>query len=266
MMKLTTFALFMIGFTVNLNCSAVGTIAYAESFDKPVRQVVVNLGRSPYLMRNDPSRIQLFCLYYPAFMVKELNNPGLKGTRWVTVTPIFNDDAPKCQLAHAPTERFLAKEWWSFEGVKGSLLFLEAADGDGNGGNPFRVLDVKTGKKVFEDSVYFYRASHIEFVRTAGKEIKLKYLRVVGGDCSIPKDGSSCWSQFRKHYGVVFEAVPACMGYLKAGDKEGAMAPDGTVLAPAESTSVVAYPVLVTLLPHPMITPVSGPVKCGPKP
>ena len=81
-------------------------------------------------------------------MVKELDDPGLKGTRWVTVTPISSDDSPACRLAHASTERFMAKEWWSFEGVKGSLLFLEAADGDSNGGMPFRnscVGSLRTG-------------------------------------------------------------------------------------------------------------------------
>jgi hypothetical protein len=82
-------------------------IASAESFDKPLRKTVENLGRSPYLMPNNPARIQLSCFYYPDLMVKELNNPGLKGVRWVTVTPV-KDEVPVCRLGHGSTERFMA--------------------------------------------------------------------------------------------------------------------------------------------------------------
>jgi hypothetical protein len=149
----------LLGVTVVLGNSTSGSVALTESFDKPVRKTVVNLGRSPLLMPNDPRPIQLSCFYYPDFMVKELNNPGLKGVRWVTITPVVNEDSPACRLAHAPTERFMAKEWWSFEGVKGSLLFLEAADGDSNAGMPFRILDLKTGKKIFEEFSLVERSS-----------------------------------------------------------------------------------------------------------
>jgi hypothetical protein len=62
--------------TAMLGNSTSASVGLTESFDKPVRKATVNLGRSPYLMRNDPRPIQLSCFYYPDFIVKELDNPG----------------------------------------------------------------------------------------------------------------------------------------------------------------------------------------------
>jgi len=213
-------------------------------------------------MPNDPARIQLSCFYYQDFMVKELNNPGLKGVRWVTVTPVTNEDAPACHLAHASTERFMAKEWWSFEGVKGSLLFLEAADGDSNGGMPFRILDLKAGKKIFEDSAWWN--GHLEFVHTTNETVSLRYLRVVGGDCSIPRDGMSCWSNFRRRYGLALATVPKCTGYRHDGEKEWVVGDEGVPPEEITTPSAIAYPVVVELFPRPSIRAVPGPVKCSP--
>src|SRR5208337_706491 len=241
----------LLGMTVVLGNSTSASVALTESFDKPVRKTVVNLGRSPYLMPNSPSRIQLSCFYYQDFMVKELNDPGLKGVRWVTVTPVINEDAPACRLAHASTERFMAKEWWSFEGVKGSLLFLEAADGGSNGGMPFRILDLETGKKIFEDSALWN--GHLEFVRTTDETVSLRYLRVVGGDCSIPKDGMSCWSKFRKRYGLAIAAMPKCTGYRHEGEKEWVVGDEGVPPKEINTPSAIAYPVVVELFPRPSI-------------
>jgi len=238
--------------------SASYAVAFAGSFDKPLQKKVVNLGRSPYLSPNSPSRIQLFCAYYAEFMVKELDNPGLKGTRWVTITPVANkEDLPPCRLAHASTERFMAKEWWSFLGIKGSLLFLVAADGDGNGGMPFRILDLKTGNKIFEDSAWWN--DHLEFVTASDGTVSLKYLRVVGDDCSIPRDGASCWSKFRKHYGLMQAAAPHCTGYRLEGDKQSVLGDEGDDIG---TPSSIAYPVEVKLFPRPTIIPVLGPLKC----
>jgi hypothetical protein len=245
-----------------LGNSTFGFVAHAESFDQPVRKTVVNLGRSPYLMPNNPSRIQLFCFYYRDFMIKELNNPGLKGVRWVTITPVIKKDAPACRLAYAPSERIMAKEWWSLEGVKGSLLFLEAADGDDNGGMPFRVLDMTTGKKIFEDSAWW--KDHLEFERAADGRMSLRYLRVVGGDCSIPKDGMGCWSKFSRHYGLLPATVPKCVGYRHEGDKEWVVGDPGVPPDEISTASAIAYPVVVKLFPQPTIKAIPGQVTCTP--
>jgi hypothetical protein len=195
-------------------------------------------------------------------MIKELDNPGEKGTRWVTITPVVNGNLPACRLAHASIERFIAKEWWSFEGVKGSLLFLEAADGDSNGGMPFRVMDLKTGKKIFEDSDWW--SDHLAFAPTSNGTVSLRYLRVVGGDCSIPRDGMICWSKFRSRYGVALAAVPQCTGYRHEGDKEWVVGDEGVPPAEIKTPSAIGYPVMVELFPRPSIRAVPGPVKCTP--
>jgi hypothetical protein len=186
---------------------ALGSVAPAESFDKHLRETVVDLGPSLYLMPRDKSHIRPYCSYYPDFMVKQLNDPGQKGTRWVTIAPTANGQIPACRWSHGPTERFIAKEWWSFVGAKGPLLFLEAADGS-SGGMPFRILDLKTGKKIFEDSAWW--DGHLEFAHTADGKISLRYLRVVEGDCSIPKSGANCWNKFREKYGPPLATAPKC--------------------------------------------------------
>lgn len=247
---------------VVLGNSILCSVASAESFDKPGRKTVVNLGRSRYLMPNDPRQIQLSCFYFADFMVKELDDPGLKGVRWVTITPVINQHELACRLTHASTERFMAKAWWGFEGVKGSLLFLEAADGDDNGGMPFRIIDLKTNKKIFEDSAWW--SGHLEFVPTSDGNMSLRYLRVVGADCSLPKDGMSCWSKFRRRYGLALVSVPKCTGYRHEGDKESTVGDEGVPPAEINTASAIAYPVVVELFPRPSIRAVLGPVKCTP--
>src|SRR5665213_2520858 len=252
----------LLGVTVLLGNSTSASVAPTESYDKPVRKTVVNLGPSPYLMPNDPRPIQLSCFYYADFMVKELDNPGLKGSSWVTGTPVTNENLPACRLAHASAERFISNDGWIFEGVKGSLLFLGAPDGDDNGGMPFRILDAKTGKKIFEDSAWWN--DHLKFVHTTDETLSLRYLRVVGGDCSIPKDGTSCWSKFRKHYGLALATVPTCTGYRHEGDKEWVVGEEGVPPEEIKTPSAIAYPVAVKLFPRPSIRAVPGLVKCSP--
>jgi hypothetical protein len=252
----------LLGATVALGQSNSRSAPPSRSFDKPDRETVVNLGRSIYLMPNNPSRIELSCFYYSDFMVKQLNDPGVKGTLWVTITPIISQDLPACRTAHAPTERFMAKEWWSFEGVKGSLLFLEAADGDSNGGMPFRILDMKTEKKVFEDSAR--GGSQMEFSHVLDGSMSFTYLRRVGEDCSIPQDGLSCWSKFRSRYGIALPTVPKCTGYRREGEKDWVAGDEGVPPAEIKLPSVLDYPVVVSLFPRPSIRAVPGRVDCFP--
>src|SRR5262249_31441761 len=130
-----------------------GSILLADdSFDKPLRQTIVRFEHSAYIRRSENSRILLYCSYYKDFMIKQLDDPGMKGTRWVTMTPINNGQTPPCLRSHATTERFIEKGWWSFIGVKRQLLFLEAADGQ-DGGEFVRIFNLKTRRKIFEDSV-----------------------------------------------------------------------------------------------------------------
>lgn len=234
-----------------------GAMPPTESFDKPIRKTVVTLGRSS-LMPND--QIQLSCFYYPDFMVKQLNDPGVKGSQWVAITPVNAGDSPACQLAHTSVEQFMTKDGWYFEGVKGAFLFLEDSEGDENAGMPFRILDMKTGQKVFEDSAG--GSSHLAFTQASNGNMSLKYLRRVGGDCSIPKDGVSCWDKFRRHYGLTLARVPKCSGYRREGGKEWVVGDKGVPPEAINVPSAIEYPALVELFPRPSIRAIPGPVRC----
>jgi hypothetical protein len=253
----------LFGATILLTQSASGRVALAEYFDKPFQEQTVDLGRSPNAMPDDPSHIHLSCFFYPDFMVKQLSDPAVKGTLWVTVTPVISGgDPPACRLAHSSTERSVAKQWWGFQGVKRSLLFLEAADGDENAGMPFRIVDMKTGQKVFEDSAS--GNSHPTFAPLSDGKISLRYLRRVGGDCSIPKDGVTCWSKFRKHYGLPRAAIPKCMGYRRDRGKEWAAGDEGVPSEAIETPSAINYPAAVDLFRRPLIRALPGLVQCFP--
>jgi hypothetical protein len=127
---------------------------------------------------------------------------------------------------------------------------------------PFRVMDLKTGKKIFEDSAWWN--GHLEFADTANQSVALRYLRVVGGDCSIPKDGMGCSSKFRRHYGLAPATVPKCTGYRHEGDKEWVVGDEGVAPEEITTASAIAYPVVVKLFPRPSIRAAPGPVKCTP--
>src|SRR5580693_10363144 len=71
------------------------------------------------------------------------------------------------------------------------------------------------------------------------REAILRYLRVVIGDCSVPKDEGACWNTFRKQPGLKAAPMPKCIDYKGA---------DAGV-----SPSVIAYPVEVLLFPKPTI-------------
>ena len=244
---------------VALGCLASGVVAHAESFDTPVRKTSVDLGPSRNLMPGDPQHVQLSCSYYPGFMVKELDDPGMEGARWVTITLFLKGRPPGCRLAHGPKERFIAKDSWGFLGAKASLLFLTAADGE-DGGLPFRIVEWKTGKNIFRDSAAlpYYGGPGFDFGHTADGKLSLRYLRVVHGGCSIPNDGQNCWNILRANLGLVPSDMPACTGYV--GEKQD----QPIALANLETHSAVQYPAEVKLFPRPSIRAVAGEVTCRP--
>ncbi|MGO8933796.1 MAG: hypothetical protein ACLQDA_08815, partial [Terracidiphilus sp.] len=105
----------------------------AESFDKPLHKAVLDLGQSTYLMRNDNRHVTVTCWYYNHFMVKEQNDPGLKGAGLITLASVQPGHLPKCLQALQPGEKEFT-EWseesktfvpWNgyFAGVKHDLIF-----------------------------------------------------------------------------------------------------------------------------------------------
>jgi hypothetical protein len=227
--------------------------ANAESFDKPVYEKVVDFGQSLELRPSADNHVKLTCSYYPNFMVKELNDPGLKGAL-ITLVPVRPGHSPGCTRWRSPEERVF-KNWSGyFGGVKRDLVFLYDADGT-DGGLPFTTFDSKTQTKIFRDSVSLLdshgeRNDELNFVQASDKQITLRYLRVVSGTCSVPKDGSACWNKFKQQTGLRFAPMPKCRDYP---DKDAGHAP-----------SVISYPVEVSLFPKPSITALANPVKCWP--
>lgn len=83
----------------------------------------------------------------------------------------------------------------------------------------------------------------------------MRYLRVVRGGCSIPKDGEVCWNRIRQQFGLVPGTLPTCTG------REGEQP---VSVEDQQTESAVAYPVIVELSPRPSIKAVPGPVMCRP--
>lgn len=252
--------------TAALGNSALGSVSLADSFDKPLRETVVDVGPSPNQLPSNGWRVKLSCYYYPAFMVKQLNDPGLKGAR-IAIVPLLNGHPPACRRSHGAEERLIRKWSGYFKGVKGQLLFLDAEDGT-NGGMPFGIFDWKTGKKLFEDSVLFWNSGpvdpDIEFSYTPDGNISMSYLRVVEAGCSIPKDEMTCWDKFREKFGSPLATVPKCTGYYPQGEKKWVPGDEGVPPGELETPSAIAYPVVVELFPRPSIKAVAGPAKCSP--
>ncbi|HTD22764.1 MAG TPA: hypothetical protein VK738_08930 [Terriglobales bacterium] len=238
------------------------SIASADSFDTPLENKVVDFGPSPYRPAENV-RIKLSCSFYPTFMVKEYDE-GEKGAEWLAIVPIEKGAAPECTKSHVQGERVIEPNEWSgyFMGVKGNLVFFDAADG-WDGGMPFVIYDARTRKKIFEDS-YFYAGMWNEkvFEDSVFNNMRvepapdgwpiLKYLRVVGTECDIHSNKKSCWEPIRKKLGVKTTQKPVCTGYEEIERIH------------SWASSALAYPVEVSLFPKPTTKTIAGPVKCWP--
>jgi hypothetical protein len=221
--------------------------ARAESFDKPLQTEVLDLGRSQYLMRNDSRHVKLTCSYYPNFMVKQVNDPGYKGAFFIAIVPGQPEHVGACTHRPSPGERvFNDGGDWYFEGVKGDLVFLTAEGGDG--ASLFAVFDSKNWAKMFQDLALVFDHP-ISFVHVSAGQIAFRYLRVIPGTCSVPKDGLVCWSKFKEQTGLKLAPMLACNYH---GED-------------VRDPSVIDYPVEVSLFPKPSIKALGNPVKCRPR-
>lgn len=240
----------------------VTSVGLAESFDKPVHKRVLDLGPSQNLMRSDNRHLTVTCWYYSHFMIKERNDPGMKGAELIALASVRPGRLPKCSSMLQPDEKEF-KEWipelktfesWNgyFAGVKHNLVFLERPDGDENSGIPFSVFESDAQTKLFEDSVMLRARGErdLNFAPTSGSQVVIRYLRVANSGCSIPKSGEICWIKLQQQTGLAHSPMPKCSDY------EGKDA--GT------AASVIAYPVEVSLFPKPSIRPLGGPFRCYP--
>ena len=249
------------GFLIAL--ALIAPLGRAESFDNPLRKRVLDLGHSQYLMKSDNRHVTVTCWYYTHFMIKERNDPGMKGAELIALVPLRPGHLPKCLQTLQPGEKEFT-EWseeykkylpWDayFAGVKRDLIFLEWSDGDANSGIPFTAFATDARTKVFEDSVTLEARGKrsLNFVSASDNQIVIRYFRVASAGCSIPKFGESCWGKLKEQTGLAHSPMPKCTDY------EGAEA--------GVAASVIAYPVEATLYPKPSIHPLGPPIRCYPQ-
>jgi hypothetical protein len=235
-------------------CAQANRATLNEGFDKPLKKTVVDLGPSPFYRASQHVRNKLTCYYYSTFTVKEYDQ-GEKGAEWLSVVPSAQ---AACTLRHGPDERVYISPEWSgyFRGVKGTVAFFDAPDGE-DGGLPFAAFDVRTGRKLFEDSSlldYYQKKHHIKnaFRITSGADQipRLTYLRVVRAGCDLKTEQADCWNKVRAEFGIKQTNIPICSRYQQAEGRSW--------------ESAVVYPVSVLLADSPQIKALDGPVFCWP--
>jgi hypothetical protein len=230
----------------------------SESFDKAIKETVVDLGASPYYPGARHMHGQLRCHYFERFMVKELDWLQ-KGDDWISFGP--NDPAhlTPCTQEHATGETEIPVEDGDagyFGGVKGSFVFLDAADCFDRG-CPFGVYDALTKKKLFEDQLRLSPKGKIADIRFAknGSKLVMRYPSVVPADCSLPLKKSECWMEILHTTGLTPQPMPRCIGY-SGFNKQEVYGTDDQI-----DPSVVSFPVEVTI-PDFKRRILPGPVAC----
>jgi hypothetical protein len=254
---------------------ALVSLSCADSFDKPLSKKTVDLGPSP---SSPETRAKVTCYFFAKFMVKQVDM-GDKGAARLAIVPVTRGVAPGCTRMQGKTEKVIsAKEWTGyFKGVKNDFVFFDADDGV-NGGVAFAIYEAKTAKKIFEDSA----SGPLEFATSQGQQLSLRYLRVVDGECPVPKEGAACRERIRQKMGVenVALAMPDCdKGYEESAqnmaksrcEAQNTGNPDCVArevkLAReqwSDASSMVSYPVEVILDAQPVIKPIAGAMKCWP--
>jgi hypothetical protein len=221
------------------------------SFDKPIKTVTVDIAPSP---RNHNTPGKLYCHYYPHVLVKEYAQDEHLGADLSILRT--QGTLPACKLSHERGER--AIDWNGvFKGVKDTLVFLDGGDAF-DGALSFAVYDSATGKKLFADWAYdestpAHLFSRVQVFPTNAGYL-LKYLSVAEVDCDLHLDGRTCWEKVKAKLDLKTDHMPVCTGYEHISDLFG------TDHVPSR----VAYPVEVTLSPHPVVRTVAGPVECWP--
>jgi hypothetical protein len=221
-----------------------------EGFDKPLKKTVVDFGPSPFYRASQHVRNKLTCYYYPAFTVEEYDQ-GEKGAEWLSIVPSAQ---AACTLRHEEHEKVYTPESSGyFRGVKGTVVFFYASDGE-DGGMPFAAFDSGTGRKLFEDSSlldYYQKTLHLKDIfrvtSEADQNPRLTYLRVARAGCNLKADQWECWNKVRAQFGITQTDIPVCSGYERA-----------------DWESAIVYPVSVVVTDSPQIKAVDGPVFCWP--
>ena len=203
-------------------CLASGALAQPSVFDKP-------LGA-------DPDVGVQRCTYYPDLTVRETqtDSPGTGPTYLLPGAP--GGKRAKC----GPGGRELNTSEEAFVGRKGGFLFFVPTDA--NGAEPFEILAVKDGSKLYDDVV---EPEAFKSASVSGEALHLVYTRGYDGSCSLLTGDGICWAKmmkagkFAKAISEQAPPVAACQaGYNAHGVKE-----------PPTLTSEITYDVDVTIEP-----------------
>jgi len=188
-------------------------------------------------------------------MVKEYGE-GAKGDA-IAIAPAKRGAVPECTRDAAVGQRAV-EEGGYFQGAKGNLVFINAPDGT-DGGLPFVVYDVTTGKKIFQDSAFQPKILGMKVEDSPFNELRiskaqdgrmyLRYLRVVATDCDLHLKEIPCWERTQRELELKNARMPVCSGYASISTRWA---------------SAVAYPVEVFLFPQATTKTIAGPVKCWP--
>lgn len=214
------------------------------------------MARLPTLRREQRYRKTLSCYHFPDFMVKEYSESG-KGAEWLAILP-SRGKLPEYGSSHGRGERVIEISAWSgyFKGVKGSLVFFDAAD-SANGALPLANYDSVTGKKIFEDSAYDQTAwmkdkrPPFSCLRVTPTKLGflVRYHRVTEAGCVLRSEGRDCWKALEAKLALKNDEMAICREYEDIAE---------------QVESMIACPVGVTLSPHPAPMHFPGPLECWP--
>src|SRR5215467_684301 len=114
------------------------SLAWGETFDKPVRKQVVELGKAANPLSD---RHRVTCYFFPNFMVKEVDL-GEVGAERMGIVPVSPQTPGKCTRARSKEEIVISAKDWSgyFLGVKASYVFF-SGDDLWNGARGFAIFD-----------------------------------------------------------------------------------------------------------------------------
>ena len=193
----------MLRYLLPLLCLASSALAQPGVFDKPLAA--------------DPAVGVQRCTYYADLTVRETqtDSPGTGPTY------LLPGGAGAKRAACGAGGRKLDTSEQAFVGRKGGFLFFVPTDA--NGAEPFEVLAVKDGSKLYDDVMV---PEAFKSASVAGEALHLVYTRGYDGGCSLLVGGASCWAKMMKEgkfARAISERAPplaACRaGYNAPGDE-----------------------------------------------
>lgn len=213
------------------------------------------------------------CSLYAGFAVKEFDEHQPDGSV-ISVVPLAPDTGRfACDRALVAGERLLNDGHAAvLLGLRGRFMLLTLA---GSGGPaPFAVLDITSGRRVFEDA--FDGRDELRRFDLAHGRLTISYMRGVSGRCSILAGGAACWARIAQDATLppAIRALPPPIAACRAGYRAsviGQMArrEEGgrEVITVPDDPSMIGYRVTATLDASGMVgSTTSGGVLCRPDP